>query len=75
MLLDVDGTLYRQAPVRFWMGLEMLEHYLGKPSPMELIRVIRNIICFRRNREQLRTVGQPNIDLDELQYAEPAREL
>ena len=75
MLLDVDGTLYRQTPVRLRMALELLEHYLAKRSPLELVRVMRNIACFRRTRERLRALGRPNSDLNELQYAEPAKEL
>lgn len=75
VLLDVDGTLYRQAPVRAQMGFELVGFCLRTLSPLELIRLVRNIVCFRRTRERLRVIGRPNGSLDELQYAEPAREL
>ena len=75
VLLDVDGTLYRQAPVRLRMGLEMVRFFLETLSPIKLIRLIRSILYFRRSRERLRTIGRPSSSLEELQYSEPAREL
>ena len=73
VLLDVDGTLYRQAPVRILMCLEMVWFGLRMRSPARLTSLIREIICFRRSRELLRRVGEPNGSLDELQYIEPAK--
>ena len=75
VLLDVDGTLYRQAPVRLRIGLEMMKFFLVTLSPIKLVRLIRGILCFRRSRERLRAVGRPSSSLEELQFSEPAREL
>jgi HAD superfamily hydrolase (TIGR01549 family) len=75
VLLDVDGTLYRQAPVRVHMALEMAWYSLATFSIRRMIRLIRGILYFRRFRERLRAVGRPSGSLDELQYSEPAREL
>ena len=75
VLLDVDGTLYRQAPVRRRMVLEMVRFAFQSLSPLALVRLARWIFYFRRARERLRSAGRPSSSLDELQYAEPAREL
>jgi FMN phosphatase YigB (HAD superfamily) len=75
VLFDVDGTLYRQAPVRLRMGFEMVRFFLETLSPMKLIRLLRSIFYFRRTREQLRGIGRPSRSLDKLQYSEPAGEL
>jgi len=75
VLLDVDGTLYRQAPVRVHMALEMAGYSLTTLSIRRLIRLVRGILYFRRSRERLRAVGRPSGSLDELQYSDPAREL
>jgi FMN phosphatase YigB (HAD superfamily) len=46
---DVDGTLYRQRPVRLRMGLEMVLHAISNWN-FEIIAVIRT---YRRIRERL----------------------
>jgi HAD superfamily hydrolase (TIGR01549 family) len=73
VLLDVDGTLYRQAPVRVHMALEMVRFLLAVRSPIKFFRLVRGIIYFRQSRERLRALGRPSGSLDELQYSEPAR--
>ena len=75
VLFDVDGTLYRQAPVRVHMALEMVGFFLASLSLGQVIRLVRGILYFRRSRERLRAIGRPSGSLDELQYSEPAREL
>ena len=72
-LLDVDGTLYRQTPVRLWMACEM-----GVVSPLtygvsQALRLGRAIAEFRKVREELRALGAPSSPLVELQYRETAR--
>ena len=73
VLLDVDGTLYRQAPVRVLMCLEMIWFGVRTHSLARLTSLIREIVCFRRSRELLRRVGKPDDSLGELQYVEPAK--
>jgi len=75
VLFDVDGTLYRQAPVRFGMSLEMARYFLRSLSPGTFVPLVRRILCFRRTRERLRAIGRPTKSLESLQYAEPASEL
>jgi len=75
VLLDVDGTIYRQAPVRARMALEMVSFFLATLSPIRLVRLVRRIMYFRRYRERLRTVGRPSGSLEKMQYSEPANKL
>jgi HAD superfamily hydrolase (TIGR01549 family) len=67
VLFDVDGTLYRQAPVRALMAAELTvvpwaTHRLDAPA------VWRTLRTFRRVREELRTIGAGAESLDRLQY-------
>ena len=49
LVFDLDGTLYRQAPVRRAMFLDLLRHG-GAPGRYERLRILYH---FRRMREQL----------------------
>lgn len=71
LLFDVDGTLYRQRPLRLRMGVEWAAFALGHGRPA--LDVWRSIMAFRRTREELRALGRAAAPLDELQYAEAAR--
>lgn len=52
MIFDVDGTLYRQAPVRRAMALRLLSYSIGNPrAGLKTTAFLRH---YRRAQEQLR---------------------
>ena len=67
VLLDVDGTLYRQAPLRAAMALELgVSPLRGMPgSALTTWRVLK---VFRQVREELRSAGRTASPLEDLQY-------
>ena len=75
VLLDLDGTLYRQRPLRLRMAAELLWLPLRSLSLGRAREVWRSIGCFRKVREELRALGQPDDSLDELQYSAPAERI
>lgn len=75
VLLDLDGTLYHQPPLRWRMLRELLLLPITTLAPLESTRVWRRIKTYRHVREELRELGRPEESLDELQYEEPARRL
>ncbi len=72
VLFDLDGTLYRHAPVRAAMACELAcawpRYGTGTPA---LWRVLR---AFRRGREELRLLGRPDEPLEQLQYSRAAEQ-
>jgi HAD superfamily hydrolase (TIGR01549 family) len=73
VLLDVDGTLYRQAPLRLRMAGELLAHGCG--APRETLRIVRALRVFRACRERLRSHARQGVaPCSELQYDVPASE-
>lgn len=75
VLFDVDGTLYRQGPLRLRMALELAVLPWTARSLRAARAVWRRVACFRRVREELRALGRPTEPLATLQYEEPARRL
>lgn len=73
VLLDLDGTLYHQRPLRGKMFLELGRLFLR--APRRASRVARQIHVFRRTREELRELGRPSESLLELQYTRAAGRL
>lgn len=61
LLFDVDGTIYRQAPVRLSMAFELLSLALRNPKKgMEITWLLH---IFRRERERLRQVeAMPSLE-------------
>jgi FMN phosphatase YigB (HAD superfamily) len=57
------------------MMLELALLFFRTFSYRRTITVMRSIVCFRRVREELRSLGQPEESLDNLQYREPANRL
>lgn len=55
MIFDVDGTLYRQAPVRRGMALRFLSYALRNPAPA--LRTAAFLRQYRRAQEQIRGAG------------------
>lgn len=66
VLFDVDGTLYRQGPLRARMLAELLGLALRRPA--DGVRVLRTLRVFREERERLRTGPVGHVPLERLQY-------
>ena len=67
VLFDVDGTLYRQAPVRVLMAAEMAVCAVSGRAHVGG-RVVRALSTVRTVREELRQLGCPAASLSELQF-------
>lgn len=74
VLFDLDGTLYRQPPLRRRMLLELGKAALGQ-SPGKTLRMMRWLRCFRHIREDLRDMGYADSPLDRVQFNVPAQQL
>ncbi len=74
VLLDLDGTLYHQRPLRWRMLLELGLSPLTS-GPRAAARTLRHLRTFRHVREQLRDLGCPDEPLEELQYSHTAERL
>lgn len=73
VLWDLDGTLYRQGPLRRRMLLELVRSPLWEGWGAH--RTLRRLRTFRLVREELRALGRSDQPLERLQYEEPARRL
>ena len=73
VLFDVDGTLYRQTPLRVLMASEVALEGLRSRSLGAARRLARILAAFRRVREELRALGEPaGLLLDQLQFTRTA---
>ena len=72
VLLDVDGTLYHQWPLRAIMALQLARMAARERSLFKAAQTVRVIQTFRRMREQLRDYDG-SARLSEVQFEEPAR--
>ncbi|MEX0966177.1 MAG: HAD family hydrolase [Bacteroidia bacterium] len=68
VIFDVDGTLYRQAPLRRIMALKLAFHYLLRPWKYKELLMLKE---FREQREIL--ANQADADLSTSQYRIPAQ--
>jgi FMN phosphatase YigB (HAD superfamily) len=75
VLLDVDGTLYHQGPLRFLMALELVTLPFTMGSFRSAVRVWEVLRVFRQVREELRHLSSPEESLADLQYLETARRI
>jgi FMN phosphatase YigB (HAD superfamily) len=75
VLLDVDGTLYHQFPIRVLMAAELMSLPIRCRSWSDSKAVWKAMRCFRKVREQLREIGRPEDALEHIQYQETARKL
>ena len=73
VLLDVDGTLYHQRPLRCFMALELCALPLSMQSCRSAYSIWRSLGYFRHVREELRHLGEPEGYLAILQYVEAAK--
>lgn len=74
VLLDLDGTLYHQRPLRRRMLVELALSPLTC-GPGKTARTFRHLRTFRHVREELRGLGRPDEPLEELQYSRTAERL
>ena len=70
ILFDVDGTLYRQPPLRARMIFELVKFTLS--NPFRGVKTLRVLKAFRQNREALRGAPGTQCSLEEIQYAQIA---
>ena len=70
VIFDVDGTLYRQAPLRRRLALALVRAYVT--SPAEGLAVARSLAAYRWAQEQLRTSPHRHADLGAEQIARAA---
>lgn len=73
VVFDLDGTLYRQPPLRRRMLVELALAPLAGPT--RAWRATRLLRAFRAERERLRELGHPEEPLAQLQYERPAGRL
>jgi HAD superfamily hydrolase (TIGR01549 family) len=73
VLFDVDGTLYRQQPLRRLMALELLASMLR--APIAAPRRIRALGVYRRAHESLRRSGSQDIAAAQIAAAAVATRL
>src|SRR3954468_16033386 len=64
IVFDVDGTLYRQGPLRRAMALRLLRTHVTRPA--HGWRTLRALSAYRKAQEHLRT-GAASADLAEAQ--------
>ncbi|MBL4769621.1 MAG: HAD-IA family hydrolase [Planctomycetes bacterium] len=74
VLWDLDGTLYRQPPLRKRMLFELGKAAL-KQSPKKTLRMMRWLRCYRHVREELRDLGHADSPLESIQFHVPAQRL
>lgn len=72
VLFDLDGTLYRQAPVRAAMAAELAVLPALRHGPRRASLTWRVLRTFRHVREELRSLGRADSPLEELQYTAAA---
>jgi len=73
VLLDVDGTLYRQPPLRARMMRELFKFILR--HPVRGLKTVHLLKEFRANRESLRGRPRPQGPLEEIQYEQVATQM
>ncbi len=73
VLFDLDGTLYRLAPMRRRMLFELVRW--GATHPVAFPRLMGCLREFRAAREELRGFADPDRALAEVQYEVPAERL
>jgi FMN phosphatase YigB (HAD superfamily) len=69
VVMDVDGTMYRQGRVRLHVAVQMLRFAIF--HPLMAWKSARALAAYRRAQEELRTTGQPGAAY--LQTAQAAR--
>jgi putative hydrolase of the HAD superfamily len=75
ILFDLDGTLYRQAPLRRRMLAELCLVPIARLAPREGLTTLRRLKRFREVREELRELGRTEESLESLQFSRPAEQL
>src|SRR5215467_6302248 len=68
IIFDLDGTLYRQGPLRRAMMLQLVRANLT--HPVRGLRILRVLAAYRQAQERLREV--PQLDCTDLEGAQVA---
>lgn len=71
VVFDLDGTLYRQTPVRIQMARRLIRHAFRERNGWRDVRILMH---FRRNREAL-AGSHPKKNISQAQYQATARAL
>lgn len=75
VLMDLDGTLYSQRPLRLRMLRELALEPYRQRSFVHARETVRRLRVFRQVREELRALGRASEPLELLQYARSATRL
>ena len=73
LIFDVDGTLYRQGPVRLGLARQLLGHLIGQPGVG--MRTVRALMAYRHALEDLRgaqTSAAGDVSLEQRRLASRA---
>ena len=73
VLLDVDGTLYRQGELKIRLLVQFFLSFLH--HPFSSFRDAKILYHFRKDREVLRKISESGVDLEKKQYEVTARRL
>jgi HAD superfamily hydrolase (TIGR01549 family) len=73
VLFDVDGTMYRQEPLRRLMALQLLAWMLR--APIAAPRRIKALVVYRRAHESLRRSGRQDVATAQIEAAAAATRL
>jgi FMN phosphatase YigB (HAD superfamily) len=65
LVLDMDGTLYYQLPVRVWMFLSLVAHYVVRPHKLKELLLLRE---YRKLRENRAFSESNSIDQSQLEF-------
>ena len=76
-ILDFDGTLSRQTPVRILMALQLTGYYFLRPTRLKEILILRDWRRLRENRFRAEKENFRELQLDELsrRYDLPTNEI
>jgi putative hydrolase of the HAD superfamily len=76
VILDVDGTLYSQPSLRFFMAIDLIKHYIFHPLHIKELLIIKKYRLVRENWESivLEAVKVP-FSIEEMQYTYVAEQM
>ncbi len=76
IILDVDGTLYSQPSLRFFMAIDLLKFYLSHPLRMKELFIIKKYRFVRENWANLASESiRTSFSIEEMQYTYVAEQM
>ncbi|WP_342757575.1 HAD family hydrolase [Kineothrix sedimenti] len=76
VILDVDGTLYSQPSLRFFMAIDLLKFYLSHPLRMKELFIIKKYRFVRENWANLASESiRTSFSIEEMQYTYVAEQM